>query len=75
AHTHTGLSKKMVFNQIFIFQENPGYAPCYSIAGMSLKKLQDEARKNGKNILEFNTIASSMGFPPRTVFEERLKQI
>lgn len=75
AHEHTGLSKKMVFNQIFIFQENPGYAPCYSIAGMSLKKLQDKARKNGKNILEFNTVASSMGFPPRTVFEERLRKI
>lgn len=75
AHEHTGLSKKMVFNQIFLFQENPGYAPCYSIAGMSLKDMQDKARENGKNILEFNTIASSMGFPPRTVFEERLKQI
>jgi hypothetical protein len=75
AHEHTGLSKKMVFNQIFIFQENPGYAPCYSIAGMSLKDMQDKARENGKNILEFNTVASSMGFPPRTVFEERLKQI
>ncbi|MDI6917696.1 MAG: hypothetical protein QMC80_07875 [Thermoplasmatales archaeon] len=75
AHDYTGLSKKMVFNQIFLFQENPGYAPCYSIAGMSLKEIQDKARENGKNILEFNTIASSMGFPPRTVFEERLKQI
>ncbi len=75
AHDYTGLSKKMVFNQIFIFQENPGYAPCYSIAGMSLKRLQDEARENGKNILEFNTTVSSMGFPPRTVFEERLKKI
>ncbi len=75
AHEHTGLSKKMVFNQIFIFQENPGYAPCYSIAGMSLKDIQDKARENGKDILEFNTTASSMGFPPRTVFEERLKKI
>ena len=69
----TGFSEKTIFDQIFIFQDQPGYAPCYSIAGMALKEIQDEARKKGKNILEFNTVASSLGFPARTVFEERLR--
>lgn len=71
----TGLSEKVIYDQIFIFQEKPGYAPCYSMAGMALKGIQDEAKKKGKDILEFNTIASSLGFPPRTVFEERLRNL
>jgi uncharacterized protein (DUF885 family) len=75
ASEKTGFPEKTIFDQIFIFQETPGYAPCYSIAGMALKEIQDEARKNGKDILEFNTKASSLGFPPRTVFEERLRNL
>lgn len=75
ASEKTGLSKKTIYDQIFIFIENPGYAPCYSIAGMALKSIQDEARSKGKDILEFNTIVSSLGFPPRSIFEERLRNI
>ncbi|UCG68766.1 MAG: hypothetical protein JSV09_13320, partial [Thermoplasmata archaeon] len=71
----TGFTEKVIYDQLFVFQENPGYAPCYSIAGMALKEIQDEARKKGKDILEFNTITSSLGFPPRTVFEERLRNL
>ncbi len=74
AHEYTGLSKKMIFNQIFIFQDSPGYAPCYSIAGMALKKLQDMAKKNRKPRVEFNTLACSLGAPPRTIFEHKLRK-
>ena len=73
ASEKTGFAKKTIYDQLFIFQEHPGYAPCYSIAGMALKDIQEEARKNGKDILEFNTLACSLGFPPRTVWEERLR--
>jgi hypothetical protein len=73
ASEKTGFAKKTIYDQLFIFQEHPGYAPCYSIAGMALKEIQEEARKKGKDILEFNTVASSLGFPPRTVWEERLR--
>jgi hypothetical protein len=75
ASEKTGFGKQTIYDQLFIFQENPGYAPCYSIAGMSLRGIQEEARKNGKDIIEFNTVASSLGFPPRTVFEERLRSL
>ncbi len=75
ASEKTGFGKQTIYDQLFIFQENPGYAPCYSIAGMSLRGIQEEARKNGKDIIEFNTVASSLGFPPRTVFEERLRNL
>jgi hypothetical protein len=75
ASKKTGFSEKAIYDQIFFFQENPGIAPCYSIAGMALKDIQDEARKRGKDILEFNTIASSLGFPARSIFEERLRNL
>jgi hypothetical protein len=74
ASEKTGFGKQTIYDQLFIFQENPGYAPCYSIAGMSLRGIQEEAREKGKDIIEFNTVASSLGFPPRTVFEERLRK-
>lgn len=74
AYEYTGLSKKMIFNQIFIFQDSPGYAPCYSIAGMALKKLQDIAKKSRKSRVEFNTLACSLGAPPRTIFEHKLRE-
>jgi hypothetical protein len=75
ASEKTGFGKQTIYDQLFIFQENPGYAPCYSIAGMSLKGIQEEAKEKGTDILKFNTVASSLGFPPRTVFEERLRNL
>jgi hypothetical protein len=75
ASKKTGFSEKAIYDQIFFFQENPGIAPCYSIAGMALKDIQDEARRKGKDILEFNTKASSLGFPARSIFEERLRNL
>ncbi|MDI6855968.1 MAG: hypothetical protein QMD21_04220 [Candidatus Thermoplasmatota archaeon] len=74
AHKYTGLSKRTIFNQIFIFQSTPGYAPCYSIGGMALKELQELAIKRGKSKIEFNTFAASLGAPPRTIFESKLKK-
>jgi hypothetical protein len=75
ASEKTGFGKQTIYDQMFIFQENPGYAPCYSIAGMSLKGIQEEARGKGTDIIRFNTVASSLGFPPRTVFEKRLRDL
>lgn len=65
----TGFSKKTIYNQIFFFQEMPGYAPSYSIAGMSLGEIQ----KSKKDKVGFNSFACSSGFPPRSIWEERLR--
>jgi hypothetical protein len=73
AHKRTGISKKTIFNQIFIFQSAVGYAPVYSVVGQSLRRIQDTAREAGKSILEFNTYASSLGFGPRQMWEQRLR--
>jgi len=74
AHERTGLSKKMLYNEVFTFQDSPAYAPCYCMAGEELRKLQALAVGRGKSVTDFNTYVSSMGYPPRTVYEERLRE-
>lgn len=73
AEKETGLSKKAIYDQTFFFLAYVGYAPVYSIGGESLRHLQELAIENGKSAIDFNTYASAMGFPGRTIFEERLK--
>jgi hypothetical protein len=68
----TGISQKKIYDQTFIFLSSVGYAPCYSMAGEALRELQELAKKNGKRVIDFNTYASAMGFPGRTIFEEKL---
>lgn len=68
----TGLSEKKIYDQTFFFLSMVGYAPCYSMAGEVLRELQELAIKNGKSAIDFNTYASSLGFPGRTLFEEKL---
>jgi hypothetical protein len=72
ASEYTGFSKKFIFDQIFLFQVRPGYAPCYSIVGNKIQEYQEKAKARGRSELDFNTFASSLGFPPRNVFEQRL---
>ena len=72
ASKETGISEKKIYDQTFFFLSTVGYAPCYSMAGEALRELQELAVKNGKSIVDFNTYASSLGFPGRTIFEEKL---
>lgn len=72
AHRETGLSEKMIFYETWGFLETVGYAPCYSIAGDVIRRLQQKALKKGVDLIEFNTYVSSLGFPPRKIFEQRI---
>ena len=74
AHKETGLSEKMIFYETWGFLETVGYAPCYSIAGDVIKRLQQKALKKGTNLIAFNTYVSSLGFPPRRIFEQRINE-
>ena len=74
AHKETGLSEKMIYSQTWIFLEAVGYAPCYSIAGDKISRLQQQALKKGISLLDFNTYVSSLGFPPWKTFEKRIQQ-
>ncbi len=72
AHKKTGLSKKLIFDQTFHFQETAGYAPCYSMFGQRLKAFQRTTRLS---LLDFNTYVASRGFPCRAVFEEEIRKL
>jgi hypothetical protein len=74
AHEQTGLSKKMLYNEVFTFQDSPGYLPCYCMAGEELRRIQSLAVEKGKSVVDFNTYVSSMGYTPRTVYEKRLRE-
>ncbi|MBO0888003.1 hypothetical protein J2P12_02775 [Candidatus Bathyarchaeota archaeon] len=75
AHKKTGLAKSTVYHQLFPAHQGigPGYASTYAIIGESIREIQNKAKRNGKNLLGFNTYACSMGFPARTIFEQRLR--
>ena len=76
AHKRTGLAKSTVYHQLFPAHQGngPGYASTYAMVGESIREIQNRARRNGKNLVDFNTYACSMGFPARTIFEERLRE-
>ncbi len=75
ANKETGLSKSLVYHQVFPAHQGngPGYASTYAILGESVASIQREALRNGKSLLDFNTYACSLGFPTRSVFEEKLR--
>ncbi len=74
AHKRTGLSKSMVYFQLFPAHQGngPGYATTYAITGEAIRELQKKAVRRGQKLIDFNTYACAMGFPARTIFEERL---
>jgi hypothetical protein len=73
AHQETGLSEKMIYNETWGFLETVGYAPCYSIAGDVIRRLQQQALRKGISQVRYNTFVSSLGFPPREIFEQRVR--
>lgn len=74
ANKKTGLAKSTAYYQLFPAHQGlgPGYASTYAIIGERIREIQNKAIRNGKKLIDLNTYACSMGFPARTVFEERL---
>lgn len=68
AHHYTSLKREDIFNQIFIFQESPGYAPSYSIGEEAVVKIQKMGLDAGMQIKEINTWIASRGFLPLDMF-------
>lgn len=74
AHITTGLPESMIFDQIFITMGMPGYAPAFVTSGERIREIQDIKINHGASRRDFNRFASSMGFPGRTIFENRLAE-
>ncbi len=75
AHRTTGLERATIYYQLFPAHQviGPGYASTYAIIGERIRELQQEALKRGKNLRAFNAYASSIGWPPKSVFEAKLE--
>jgi len=76
ANKETGLSKSMVYFQVFPAHQGigPGYATTYAIIAEAIREIESAVRHAGKDLVKFNTYACSQGFTPRTVFESRLRE-
>src|SRR2546429_3078159 len=77
AHKRTGLAKSTVYHQLFPAHQatDPDTLPPMRLLGRAIREIQNRAKRNGKNIVDFNTYACSMGFPARTIFEARLREL
>ena len=75
AHRTTGLERATVYYQLFPAHQviGPGYASTYAIIGERIREIQQEALKRGKSLRAFNAYASSIGWPPKSVFEAKLE--
>ncbi len=75
AERKTGLSRRTVFYQLFPAHEGifPGYATCYAVVGQDIRSVQRPIPNNPKKLVKFNAYASSMGYPPRSIYINRLR--
>ena len=75
AHKTTGLDRATIYYNVFPAHQilGPGYASTYAIIGERIREIQGKALRRGKPLREFNAYACSIGWPPKSVFEERLE--
>src|SRR5437899_2393730 len=75
AYRTTGVERATVYYQLFPAHQviGPGYASTYAIIGERIREIQQEALKRGKSLRDFNAYASSIGWPPKSVFEAELE--
>ncbi len=76
AHKTTGLDHATVYYQVFPAHQilGAGYATTYAIIGERIREFQEEALRKGASLRDFNAYACSFGWPPKSVFEARLKE-
>ncbi len=75
AHRATGMEKATIYYNVFPAHQvlGPGYASTYAIIGERIRAIQDDALRRGIPLREFNAYASSIGWPPTSVFQAKLK--
>jgi hypothetical protein len=74
AHRRTGVSQATVYYNVFPAHQllGPGYASTYAMIGERIRAIQAVALRRGKTLRAFNAYATSIGWPPRSVFETKL---
>ena len=74
AHRRTGLQRATVYYSVFPAHQvlGPGYASTYAMIGENIRRTQADALRRGKTLRDFNAYATSIGWPPKSVFEAKL---
>jgi hypothetical protein len=75
AHKHTDVPRTNVYFQLFPAHEGmfPGYATSYAVVGEEIREIEDKI-KDPKNRIKFSTYLTGIGFPPRSVYKQRLQK-
>lgn len=75
AHKATGLEKATIYYNVFPAHQilGAGYATTYAIIGERIREIQEEAAKRGIPLRDLNAYACSIGWPPKSVFEAKLR--
>ena len=75
ANEYTGVPRSSVYFQLFPAHEGifPGYATTYAVVGQEIRKLEQKIKDDKKRV-KFSTYLCSVGFPPRSIYREMLKE-
>ena len=75
AHKTYGVEKATVYDNIFPAHQilGAGYASTYAIIGERIREIQEKAVPKGIPLRDLNAFASSIGWPPKSVYEALLK--
>ena len=75
AHRRTGLERSTIYYNLFPAHQvlGPGYASTYAIIGERIRELRATALRRGKTLRDFYGVATSLGWPAKSVFESKLE--
>jgi hypothetical protein len=75
AEEATGIDRKTMYYQLFPAHQinGPGYATTYAVIGQEIARIEAGLKQSRRKLVRFTTYACSMGYPPRTIFLQRLR--
>ena len=75
AHKTLGLEKATVYYNVFPAHQilGAGYASTYAIIGERIREIQEKAAKRNIPLRDLNAFASSIGWPPKSIYEAKLE--
>jgi hypothetical protein len=71
---HTGVPRRDMYYNLFPAHEGmfPGYATCYAVVGEEIRSIEERITDPKKRV-KFSTYLTGIGFPPRSVYRQRLE--
>ncbi len=72
---YTTVPRRDMYYNLFPAHEGmfPGYATCYAVVGEEIREIEERLTDPKKRV-KFSTYLTGMGFPPRSVYRQRLEE-